>query len=519
MFEQWLVANGYDKEKLSEKQLKHLEAAYKAENTPAEPTPSPPATVGFEAEMAALERENARIDRIRKMTTDSCKKVRGDSDKMKRLRAIGEAAIADQTADIRDVQLAFLREERSVGPIVFAKSEPQHDNEVIEAAICVSHKLPNVERQFPEATLEAASKAFRRGLGLQHLISLAARQNGYHGDPRDYSAMCRAAFRQRAEESWEMRADVGPSTGIQVPGILSNIANKFLASNFLYQDQSWRGFCKTRPVNDFKTVTTYRMTGANTFKKIPPGGEIKHGALSELSYTNKATTKAMMLGIGREDIINDDLGAFTSATAELGRGGADCLNNAVYTEWLDDSSFFNTDASKNNYDAGATDSVLSIAGLDNAETLFMLQTKPDGTPLGSMPRILLVPSSLKNTALALMTPGPTNLATSSVPVYSQANVFADRYRVVSTPYLQRTSLPDGDGISQTVTGSSTAWYLLADPMDLAAIEVCFLFGQETPTVETSEFDFDRLGMAMRAYFDFGVSKQEYRAAVKLKGAA
>ena len=82
------------------------------------------------------------------------------------------------------------------------------------------------------------------------------------------------------------------------------------------------------------------------------------------------------------------------------------------------------------------------------------------------------------------------------------------FRIVDSVYLTYTSLG----------GSATAWYLLADPNDIAAIEVAFLFGRETPVVETSDMEFNRLGMAMRAYFDFGCNKQEYRAGVKLKGA-
>jgi hypothetical protein len=163
--------------------------------------------------------------------------------------------------------------------------------------------------------------------------------------------------------------------------------------------------------------------------------------------------------------------------------------------------------------------VLSLAGLDNAESVFALQTKPDGTVLGATPKILLVPAALKNTALTLMSSMITNMSTSTVALTGNANVFAGRYTVVASPYLHRTSLPDENGISQTVTGSSTAWYLLADPNDLPVIEVVFLFGKETPTVETDEFEFDRLGLATRAYFDFGVRKQEYRAGIKLKGAA
>ena len=51
------------------------------------------------------------------------------------------------------------------------------------------------------------------------------------------------------------------------------------------------------------------------------------------------------------------------------------------------------------------------------------------------------------------------------------------------------------------------------------IEVCFLNGQETPTVEEADANFSTLGVEMRGYHDFGVAKQDYRAAVKSKGSA
>ena len=40
------------------------------------------------------------------------------------------------------------------------------------------------------------------------------------------------------------------------------------------------------------------------------------------------------------------------------------------------------------------------------------------------------------------------------------------------------------------------------------IEVAFLNGQESPTIETADADFNMLGIQMRGYHDFGVNLQE-----------
>ncbi|HPD31737.1 MAG TPA: hypothetical protein PLL20_17230, partial [Phycisphaerae bacterium] len=72
----------------------------------------------------------------------------------------------------------------------------------------------------------------------------------------------------------------------------------------------------------------------------------------------------------------------------------------------------------------------------------------------------------------------------------------------------------------SISGTSAkAWYLLADPDDLPVIEVAFLNGQQTPTVERADADFNVLGIQFRGYFDFGVALQDYRAGVKMKGEA
>jgi hypothetical protein len=63
--------------------------------------------------------------------------------------------------------------------------------------------------------------------------------------------------------------------------------------------------------------------------------------------------------------------------------------------------------------------------------------------------------------------------------------------------------------------STKAWYLLANPNDLPVIEVAFLNGQESPTIETAEADFAVLGIRMRGYHDFGVALIDPKGGVKM----
>jgi hypothetical protein len=75
------------------------------------------------------------------------------------------------------------------------------------------------------------------------------------------------------------------------------------------------------------------------------------------------------------------------------------------------------------------------------------------------------------------------------------------------------------GNSKYAGFSTKAWYLLAEPTDLPVIEVAFLNGQEAPTIETADADFNVLGVQMRGFHDFGCKLQDPRGGVKAKGEA
>jgi hypothetical protein len=287
-----------------------------------------------------------------------------------------------------------------------------------------------------------------------------------------------------------------------VPNILSNVANKFALEGFYAVDGAWREISSRRSVSDFKQTTSLRATADLQYKKLAPGGEIQHGEIGERAYTNQAYTYARMIGISREDWINDDTGALAGMSREMGIGAGDAINNVFWTVFLNNSAFFA--AGNNNVSTG----VPSLTSLAAADSVFRLQTKPNGRPLGLEPAILLVPTALRITAMGLMTDTMVGTTTANTLMPAQ-NILAGAYRVVSSPYMSNSAF----------TGySAVAWYLLANPSQLSTIEGVFLNGQETPTVEQADFDWNTLGTSMRGYIDFGFAQQEFRAGVRSTGA-
>lgn len=497
-FIQWLAANGYDAEKLNEAQRKHLTAAWQAEagQLVAKP-PAPTVAETYDQEVAAARRENERLSEIRDITAKAIAANVSSKDKIERFDTLCKTAIESKWT-LDKFRVEMMREERAIGPMILVPQKEETSNAVVEAAICQAGGLKGMEKAFDPRTLEGAHSQFRSGIGLHEMIAMCARQHGWRGTSvrSDLRGALRAA--SMGSDGGSMMS-VGPST-LDITGILSNVANKFVREAFMFIEDVWSRIAAIRPVNDFKQISTYSLTGDNTYEKVAPGGEIKEGTLGETSYTNKADTYAKLLGIDRRDMINDDLNALSSASRRLGRGGALKLCDVFWTEFLDNASFYTT--GNLNYDDGASDTLMDLTGLANAHTLFMNQQDPDGKPMGAQPAIVLVPPQLFPAAWVLLISAPPGDTTAT------KSPWTGMFRLEQSRYLANSSF----------AGYSTkAWYMIADPNDVPVIEVCFLNGKQMPTIETGDVEFDRLGIALRGYHDFGVKKQEYRGGVKLKG--
>ncbi|MCC6491916.1 MAG: Mu-like prophage major head subunit gpT family protein [Pirellulales bacterium] len=365
------------------------------------------------------------------------------------------------------------------------------------AALCLNAGIADAATHFDEPTLEAASRM--RDVGLQSILLAAASANGYPARPGE--RVSQNNLHGILQHAMPMQRAAAFST-FSLPSTLAATANKFLREGWEAVDQTWRAIAAVRPVRDFKTVTAVSLTGGLVFERLSPDGEIPHGQLGEAAYSNKADTYGVMLAISRTDIINDDLSALSAVPRRIGRGAALKMNDLVWRTFLDNSDFFK--AGNNNVSTGAG-SALSAEGLTAAELKFANQVDPDGNPLGVMPKILLIPPSLKRTALSLMN---STLLVGGSTLAPDANVWQSSYRVESSPYMENA----------TFTGySSAAWYLLADPAQIPVIEVVALNGRVEPTIETADTDFNTLGIQMRGYSDVGVALQEYRGGVRSAG--
>jgi len=499
-FEQWIEAKGFDPASLSDTQKTNLQALFEADTQRVEASLSPAEGAGdgtdavarIRAESAAETRRIAEVRRI-------CAGRHPD------LEASGIAEGWDATR----TELEVLRAERPTLASGGMRRDTDHaqSGRAIEAALCMSAGLPEdqVGGWYDAKTMNAAVAADLRGAGLHTLLYETIRAAGDHVRPgRVDNETIRAAF---GADRRVIQAAAGFST-ISLSGILSNVANKTMLAAYTAVESVIASFSAETDVNDFKEITRYRLTGNGVFEKVGPDGELKHAGLSEQAYTNKVETYGRMIALTRQMMINDDLGAFLQIPRIIGRMSALKREEAVFELLLaNPGSFFS--AGNKNFISGA-DTALSIDSLTKAEQQFLDQTDSEGKPILLTPSVLLVPSSLKVTAQQLMTETRVNETTDANKPKPANNPHAGKWRPVASPYLNAQALAGG---------SAKAWYLFANPADVAAIEIAYLRGKRTPTIESGESDFNTLGMQWRGYFDFGVAMQDARAAVKSKGEA
>ena len=370
------------------------------------------------------------------------------------------------------LELAELRMSRGPGIHV---SQPEVDSDkVVEAALCLQAGLPAPERHYDERTLEAAAKA-RKTTSLGEVLVRAAKSNGYAGSERISSGslgpILQASFATNS-----------------ISNLLEAAVNKFLLSGFNAVEQVWNQISAVRSVGDFKAINMYRLNGSYKFQKVGAAGELKNAAASDTKRSVSAETYGITTSLTRQDIINDDLSALSAIPQRIGRGAALSLNDVIWGEFLSNNA---------SYFQGATagsGNALSLASLKSAVTGFRKLTDPDGNPLGIPPRVLLVPPELELVAAELMASNmliATGVSSTSNKE-AASNVLAGRFRVVTSNYLT----------------SATTWWLAADAADLNALDVVFLNGVQVPTIEQVQADYQLLGVQMRGYMDFGVSKAE-----------
>ena len=504
-FKEWLTARDLDYEALDEGQrtalradfdaeVQRTEAASRSAEEPArtqdsdasrtEPAGQEQRTEEPNAKEIAqtvIEGERARVAGIRKLCGNDVSAEVTE-------RCITEGKNIDET---REIVLEAIRTDRPsvVGPAIHMGNH-EMNRDLLEDSVLLRAGYEDVllgDKENGEKRAELADK--HRDVSLIEVCRFALMLDSVPV-PSSRQDMIRAAF-----------ATASLST------ILGNIANKSLLKGYTTVRETWRDWCSIGSVSDFKTQTRARLTDTGDLEEVGNSGEVGYGSATDEKEQFNIATYAKNFGITRQNIINDDLHAFTKIPRAMGARASRKPGDLVYTHLLANGAMDDGVALFHATHANLkTSSALTKANLEAAVTAFMKQTDKDGQPINVEPRVLLVPPDLWATATQLVKSSTLIIAGDTDSVIGNVNVISDlNLKVVVEPRLSNSNY----------TGySATSWYLIGNPNVVDTIEVAFLNGRQQPTLERFNPGPDVMGLIFRVYHDTGVKSLDSRGMVK-----
>lgn len=261
--------------------------------------------------------------------------------------------------------------------------------------------------------------------------------------------------------------------------LLENVLGKVLWGAYVTLPTTWEMFCGTDQVPDFRTSNRYYTGAFPSLLTVPEHAEYKNAAIPDGAKRAVTTErKGQILGLSREAIVNDDMGALTNVATEAGKAAGRTLEEDVYAflalnsglgpTQSDSQPFFH--ANRANVGTGAA---LSAAAIDADASVMSYQKDPSGKAfLNLQPAVLLVPRPLRGTAQTINDSqyDPDTVANKA---QMKPNVVRGLFgNVIGSPYF---------------ASNATRRYLFADPNVTPAIVVAFLEGYgRGPIMETKD---------------------------------
>lgn len=402
---------------------------------------------------------------------------------------VAKLAIREQWDDakldreLQDAELRMIRGSRSPAPAVAgSKPEPQTRDVMAAALLLSAGEHATAEKTYPAEVMNRASDLHaRNGLDV-----VRAGLRLIRGDaPTEREELVNAAF-----STTELGSAVADSS------------RAALLSGYVQSPQNHYMISRRIPVNNFQEHTAVRPYVADSLlAEVGKDGELKHTKLGETGYDFKISTFGRIIGITRQDVIDDaGLGRIFELERAVGLAAGRTLNKAVWAR-LRDAGGAHFSEDNGNLISGA-DSALSLTGFGLAIAALRAQTDDGGEPTGLEPAVLAVPPALESTARALL--NSTEIGRSDEE--PNANPWRAIAELAVVPHLAASH-----------GGSDSRWYLAASPASCAGLIVGLLGGQDSPTVERLQPEARYLGMQLRAYFDFGTALGDPVAIVRSAG--
>ena len=366
-----------------------------------------------------------------------------------------------------------------------ARSAPPVRTEQVRVEMGESHDDPALRaRQMGEALYARINP--------RHELSEPARRYA-HATPVD---MARELLTLRSESTLALSpaslVTRALHTTSDFPIILGDTVGRVLRDAYQAAPSGIRRLGRQTTARDFRAVNKIMLGEAPLLEKLNEHGEIKAGTMAEAREAYKVETWARKIGITRQVLVNDDLGAFADLARRMGQAAAETEARILVTllesgtgngpTMSDGKALFHAQHGNK----AATGAVISDATLSAARLALRTQKGIEDRTIRATPRNLLVPPALETTAEKW-------LASIAPATAADVNPFSGSLSLVVEPRLS----------------SATRWYVTADPGEIDGLEFAYLSGAEGPQVESrSGWDVD--GVEIRVILDFGAGFIDHR---------
>ena len=276
------------------------------------------------------------------------------------------------------------------------------------------------------------------------------------------------------------------------PIILGDTVGRVLRDAYQAAPSGIRRLGRQTTARDFRAVNKIMLGEAPLLEKLNEHGEIKAGTMAEAREAYKVETWARKIGITRQVLVNDDLGAFADLARRMGQAAAETEARILVTlleagsgngpTMSDGKTLFHAEHGNK----AGTGAAISDATLSAARLALRTQKGIEDRTIRVTPRNLLVPPALETTAEKW-------LASIAPATAADVNPFSGSLSLVVEPRLS----------------SATRWYVTAEPGEIDGLEFAYLSGAEGPQVESrSGWDVD--GVEIRVILDFGAGFIDHR---------
>ncbi len=271
------------------------------------------------------------------------------------------------------------------------------------------------------------------------------------------------------------------------PLILGDAVNRELRRSYQAPVSGARLLARQTTARDFRAKRRAILGEAPELEKVLEGGEFRHGTIDEAAETYAVATFGKIIGISRQALVNDDLGAFTTVPAAMGTAALN-FEAAQLVAKIEDNPIMSDgiavfDEAGHGNDL-PTNGAIATA-LSTLRTSMRRKTGLSGALIDVAPRYVLAPPELETD----MQQALADIQATSTEDY---NPFS-KLTLVIEPRLT----------------SQTLWYLVADPATVDGLEYAYLEGAPGPQIETrAGFEVD--GTQIKVRLDFGCGWVDHR---------